>query len=128
MLLRLNGVIGDEKLMEAIELKTTVTNIPDSVLNGSAGAQIGQFNNATVDVMYGTPDGTIIFDWSLMGKDHVSSNTGHTDTSPEFTISGHMKEEAGNEYQGLKIEGFSFEGKADFQFDYKYVTEMFRQS
>lgn len=29
------------------------------------------------------------------------------DTSPEITISGHMKETAGNEYQGLSIDGIS---------------------
>ena len=107
ILLRLNGVKGDEKLMEAITLKNTITNIPESVLNGSFGAQIAPFNNATIDLMYGTPDGTIIFDWSLMGKGVVSSNSGHTDTSPEFTISGHMDSLAGNEYQGLMIQGIS---------------------
>ena len=107
VLLRLNGVTGDEKLLEAIKLTTTITNMPESVLNGSHGAQLGRFNNATVDLMYGTPDGTIIFDWSLMASGHVSTNSGHTDTSPEFTIKGHMDEDAGNEYQGLAIEGFS---------------------
>ncbi len=107
IILRLNGVTGDEKLMEAIELQTAISNMPASVLNGSYGAQLGKFNNATVPMMYGTPDGTIIFDWSLMGKGIVSPNSGHTDTSPEFTISGHMKEEAGNEYQGLNIDGVS---------------------
>lgn len=107
LILKLNGVTGDEKLMEVIKLTTTITNMPESVLNGSYGAQLGRFNNATVDMMYGTPDGTIIFDWSLMAKGHTSTNSGHTDTSPEFTISGHMDEEAGNEYQGLKIEGVS---------------------
>ena len=74
--------------------------MPDSVLNGSYGAQLGKFNNATVGLMYGTPDGTIIFDWSLMGKGVVSSNSGHTDTSPEFTIYGNMKEEAADSFSG----------------------------
>lgn len=107
VLIRLNGITGDEKLMEAIDLTTTITNMPESVLNGSFSSQLGRFNNATIDLMYGTPDGTLIFDWSLMAKGHVSTNSGHTDTSPEFTITGHMKEEAGNEYQGLTIEGVS---------------------
>lgn len=107
ILIKLNGVTGDEKLMEAIDLTTTISNMPESVLNGSQGAQLGQFNNTTFSPMYGTPDGTIIFDWSLMGAGNVSPNSGHTDTSPEFTISGHMKEEAGNEYQGLMIQGIS---------------------
>lgn len=107
ILIRLNGIEGNEQLMEVITLKNTITNMPESVLNGSYGAQLGRFNNATIDLMYGTPDGTLIFDWSLMGQGHVSSNSGHTDTSPEFTISGHMSEEAGNEYQGLTIHGIS---------------------
>ncbi len=107
ILIKLNGVKGDEKLLEAVKLTTTITNMPKSVLNGSYGSVLGKFNDATVDLMYGTPDGTIVFDWSLMGKGIVSPNSGHTDTSPEFTISGHMDENAGNEYQGLKIEGIS---------------------
>lgn len=108
ILIKLNGVTGDEKLLEAIELTTTISNMPESILNGSAAGQLAQFNNATVPVMYGTPDGTLVFDWSLMGKGDVSPNTGHTDTTPEFTVAGHMKEEAGNEYQGLAIEGVCF--------------------
>ncbi len=107
ILIRLNGITGDEKLMEVIDLTTTISNMPESVLNGSYGAQLGRFNNATVGLMYGTPDGTLIFDWSLMGAGIVSPNSGHTDTSPEFTITGHMSEDAGNEYQGLMIQGIS---------------------
>jgi len=107
ILIRLNGIDGDEKLMEAIDLTTTITNIPDSVLNGSQAAQLGKFNNATIELMYGTPDGTLIFDWSLMGEGVVAPNSGHTDTSPEFTITGHMHEDVGNEYQNLMIQGIS---------------------
>ena len=107
ILIRLNGITGDEKLMEAIELKNTISNIPDSLLTGSAANVFSRYNNQTIDLLYGTPDGTLIFDWSLMGKGQVSPGTGHTDTSAEFTISGHMKEDAGNEYQGLSIEGIS---------------------
>ena len=107
ILIRLNGITGDEKLMEVIDLTTTVSNMPESVLNGSYGDQLGQFNNATFELLYGTPDGTIIFDWSLMGAGDVSPNSGHTDTSPEFTITGHMSEDAGNEYQDLMIQGVS---------------------
>lgn len=107
ILITLNGIKGDEKLMEAIELTTTVNNIPDSVLTGSQGSILAPFNNATINPMFGTPDGTVIFDWSLMGKGIVSPNSGHTDTSPEFTLAGHMKEEAGNEYQDLSLEGVS---------------------
>lgn len=130
IILILNGIVGDEKLMEAINLTTTITNMPDSVLNGSQGAQLGKFNNATVEPMYGTPDGSIIFDWSLMGKGHTSPNSGHTDTSPEFTIAGHMKEEAGNVYQGLKIEGVSITALAKqevYEYD-SFGREYDRQS
>lgn len=107
ILIRLNGITGDEKLMEVIDLTTTISNMPESVLNGSYGAQLGQYNNATFGLLYGTPDGTIIFDWSLMGAGIVSPNSGHTDTSPEFTITGHMSEDAGNEYQEMMIQGIS---------------------
>ena len=64
ILIKLNGVKGDEKLLEAVKLTTTITNIPDSVLNGSYGSVYAKFNNATIDLMYGTPDGTIVFDYS----------------------------------------------------------------
>jgi len=106
-LIKLDGVKGDEKLMEAIDLTTTITNMPASLLTGSQGSIFSQFNNATLNPIYGTPDGTIVFDHTVMGKGIVSPNSGHTDTSPEFTIAGHMKEEAGNEYQGLAIHGVS---------------------
>ncbi len=107
LLVLLNGVKGDEKLMEVIELKTRVDNIPESVLNGSAANQLQQFEGAEIDVLYGMPEGNVLFDWSLAGKGETTSGTGHTDTSPEFTVFGHMAEEAGNEYQGLSIEGVS---------------------
>ena len=107
VLIKLNGIKGDEKLLEAIDLTTTITNIPESILNGSQASVLAPYNNATINPIYNTPDNTVIFDWSLMGAGVVSPNSGHTDTSPEFTIAGHMKEEAGNEYQGLMIEGVS---------------------
>lgn len=106
-IIKLNGVTGDEKLMEVVELKTHINNIPASLLNGSAGNVFQRFEDADIDLMYGTPDGTIVFDGSLAGKGDITPGTGHTDTSPEFTLSGHMAEEAGNEYQGLSIEGVS---------------------
>ena len=106
-LILLNGVTGDEKLMEAIELKTRVNNIPDSLLNGSAGNVYQRFEDAEIDIFYGVPEGNVVFDHSLAAKGEVTPGTGHTDTSPEFTIFGHMAEEAGNEYQNLAIEGIS---------------------
>ena len=107
ILILISGVTGDAKLLETIEFKNRINNIPQSVLNGSAGNQLSRFEGAELGFMYGMPEGNIVFDWSLAGKGTVTPGTGHTDTSPEFTISGHMAEEAGNEYQGLAIEGIS---------------------
>ena len=107
ILILLNGINGDEKLMEVITLQNRVNNIPESVLNGSAGNQMSQFEDLVLPIMYGTPDGNVIFDWSLAGKGTVTPGTGHTDTSPEFTLFAHMDETAGNEYQNLSIENIS---------------------
>ncbi len=107
ILIKLNGVIGDEKLMEAIELKTKVTNIPQSLLEGSQSSTYNKFVDQSYEPFYNTTDGTVIFDWSLAPKGEVTPNSGHTDTSAEFTLYGHMKTEAGNEYQGLSMEGIS---------------------
>lgn len=107
VLLRVNGITGDEKLLEAIDFTTKVENIPASLKTGSAGATFAAMEGQSYGFVYGTADGTVMMDWTVMAKGHTSLNTGHTDTSAEFTISGHMKKEAGNEYQGLKIEGVS---------------------
>lgn len=107
ILITINGISGDAKLLEVIDFETTINNIPASVLNGSAGNQLQQFEDATVNIMTGMPEGDIVFDWSLAGKDTTTPGTGHTDTSPEFTISAHMAEEAGNEYMNLTLEGIS---------------------
>ena len=107
ILITINGVTGDAKLLDVINFKTNINNIPESVLNGSAGNQLQRFEDAQVDIMYGMPEGNIVFDWSLAGKGTTTPGTGHTDTSPEFTISAHMSEEAENEYMNLAIEGIS---------------------
>ena len=107
ILITINGVTGDSKLLEVINFNTTINNIPQSVLEGSAGNQLAQFEGKTVNIMYGMKEGNIVFDWSLAGKGTTTPGTGHTDTSPEFTISAHMDEKAGNEYQNLAIEGIS---------------------
>ena len=107
ILILLNGVDGSEKLMEVIELKTRINNIPDSLLNGSGGNVFQKFEDAEVDIFYGATEGNVVFDHSLAGKGQVTDGTGHTDTSPEFTIVGRMAETAGNEYQGLVINGIS---------------------
>ncbi|MBE6761234.1 MAG: hypothetical protein E7551_03015 [Ruminococcaceae bacterium] len=124
LLVLLNGVNGDEKLMEAIELKTRVNNIPESVLNGSAGNQLQKFEDAEVGVLYGMPEGNVLFDWSLAGKGETTPGTGHTDTTPEFTVFGHMAEEAGNEYQNLSLEGVSITVVATQQ---TYETDSFNK-
>ena len=98
ILITINGITGDSKLLEVINFNTTINNIPQSVLEGSAGNQLAQFEGKTVDIMYGMTEGNIVFDWSLAGKGTTTPGTGHTDTSPEFTISAHMAEEAGTEY------------------------------
>ena len=103
----LNGVTGDEKLMEVIELKTRFNNFPESMLNGSAGNVYRRFEDAEYGIMYGMDVGNVIFDESVAAKGQITAGTGHTDTSAEFTIVGHMAEEAGNEYQNLAIEGIS---------------------
>ena len=107
ILILLNGISGDEKLMEVIELKTKVNNIPDSLLNGSAGNIFQELEGSERNILYGMPEGNVIFDHSLAGKGQVTSGTGHTDTSPEFTVFGHMAESAGNEYKNLSINGIS---------------------
>ena len=107
ILIRLNGIDGDEKLMEVIELKTKVTNIPASLLTGSAANVFGPLNNAELGIFWGTPDGNVVFDHYLAGAGKITEGTGHTDTSPEFTIFGHMAEDAGNEYQNLIMQGIS---------------------
>ncbi|MBQ4037736.1 MAG: hypothetical protein IJC84_06385 [Clostridia bacterium] len=60
----INGIVGDAKLLEAIEWTTT-------------GSLEGELKNKG-------------------------------DKSDAIVLTGHMKEEAGNEYQGLKVEGISF--------------------
>ncbi len=107
--LRLAGVTGDEKLLDAITLQTKVTNIPESSLTGSQAGAFSSLNNATFEPYYGTPDGNVLMDWILAPKGEVTPNSGHTDTSAEFIISGHMDELAGNEYQGLSISGVSIQ-------------------
>ncbi len=107
VILKINGIRGDEKLFEALEFKNAVANTPASILNGSQAATYNRFEGKTIDILWDTPDGDVIFDWPLAAAGQVTPNSGHTDTSAEFTISAHMKETAGNEYQNLSMEGIS---------------------
>ncbi len=104
-LIRLNGITGDEKLFEVLEFKTAVANTPESLLTGSQANRYNALNNKSFDIIWNAADGNVVMDWTLAPKGETTPNSGHTDTSAEFTISAHMKEEAGNEYQNLKIEG-----------------------
>ncbi len=106
-IMKLSGINGNEKLLEAITLQTTVSNIPESMKTGSQSGTYAPMEGKSFNIIYGTPDGNVLMDWPLAAKDYVTPNSGNTDTSAEFTITGHMDENAGNEYQGLKLEGLS---------------------
>lgn len=124
ILILLNGIAGDEKLMDVIELKTGINNIPDSLMNGSASNVFQRFEDAEFDIIYGAAEGNIIFDHSLAGKGQITPGTGHTDTSPEFTIIGRMAADANNEYQDLSIDGISITVLATQQ---SYETDSFNK-
>lgn len=119
VVLSINGVTGDEKLLEAIEFKTKVNNIPASMLTGSQSGFYSTLEGKEFVPFYGTPDGTVLFDWPLAAKGVITPNSGNTDTSPEFTVYGHMDEEAGNEYQNLTIKNVSITAVAT-QLVYEY--------
>ncbi len=52
--------------------------------------------------------GDVAEDKEALGKDHrLAAKPDSGESASTFTISGHMKEEAGNEYQGLSIDGIS---------------------
>ncbi len=89
-----NGVTGSAKLLKAIEFKATVGNTETkydlSALNGNI-----------------VPAG------KTAGDGEVAGETGL------ITISGHMKEDAGNEYQGLSLDGIGITVVAT-QYSYEY--------
>ncbi len=126
--LRLNGITGDEKLLEAITLTTTISNIPESMKTGSQANLYAPMEGETFEPFYKAPDGNVLMDWTLAAKDVVTPNSGNTDTSAEFTIAGAMDETAGNEYQGLKLDGISIQVVAtqavyEFDSDDRYYDE-----
>ena len=79
----ISGIKGDAKLNEAIEWK-----ISDGLVMGGIFREMGV---ASMEgVLYPSP-----------------MSPGYPCATNAFVISGHMKDDAGNEYQGLSIEGIS---------------------
>ena len=79
----ISGIKGDAKLNEAIEWK-----IADGFVTSGIFHELGV---ASMEgVLYPSP-----------------MSPGYPNATNAFVISGHMKEDAGNEYQGLSIEGIS---------------------
>lgn len=83
----LNGVTGDEKLLEAINFTVAV--------DGGAGI-------ALKDAFSVNAEGEYAFKWE---GELLANETG--DASNTIAIKGHMDENAGNEYQGLSMDGVS---------------------
>lgn len=96
-----NGISGDDKLLEALTFTTTVD--PDTA-NPAVKDWLEQNGNKLapqpVDI------GTVLWDEGLAPKG-VTANNGVTDTTAEITLSAHMDEDAGNEYQNLMVKGIS---------------------
>ena len=84
----ISGIKGDAKLNEAIEWK-----IADGLVmsgNFMKLREVSMEDAAMEGVLYPSP-----------------MSPGYPNATNAFVISGHMKEDAGNEYQGLSIEGIS---------------------
>ena len=84
----ISGIKGDAKLNEAIEWK-----IADGLVmsgNFMKLREVSMEDASMEGVLYPSP-----------------MSPGYPNASNAFVISGHMKEDAGNEYQGLSIEGIS---------------------
>ena len=91
----ISGIEGDAKLNEAIEWK-----ISDGLVMGGIFHEMG---DASMEgVLYPGP-----------------MSPGYPNATNAFVISGHMKEDAGNEYQGLSIEGIGITVVAT-QYTYEY--------
>ena len=92
----INGVDGDAKLLEAIDFFVKKGNAGETKLEGWEGVLLPKGAAAT--------DGT------------------DAEMTDPITISGHMKKEAGNVYQGLSIEGISIKVYAT---QYTYESDSF---
>ena len=92
-ILKFAGITEDAKLLDALEVKTTLSESP-----------IERFDGKSYMMADFEEDGlmNLLCDWFVMPAGKTAGN-GLTDKSPEYTISVHMKEDAGNEYQGLTL-------------------------
>ena len=82
----ISGIKGDAKLNEAIEWKITYGLVTSGIFHKM---EVASMEDASMEgVLYPGP-----------------MSPGYPNATSAFIISGHMKEDAGNEYQGLSIEG-----------------------
>lgn len=96
-----NGISGDDKLLEALTFTTTVD--PDTA-NPAVKDWLEQNGNKLAPQP--ADIGTVLWDEGLAPKG-VTANNGVTDTTAEITLSAHMDEDASNEYQNLMVKGIS---------------------
>ena len=92
----INGVDGDAKLLEAIDFFVEKNGADKVKLEGWEGI--------------------------LLPKGAVATDGTDAEKTDSITISGHMKKEAGNAYQGLSIEGISIKVYAT---QYTYESDSF---
>ena len=93
----INGVDGDAKLLEAIDFFVKKGNAGETKLEGWEGVLLPKGAERKLD-------------------------TEEVEETASITISGHMKKEAGNVYQGLSIEGISIKVYAT---QYTYESDSF---
>lgn len=96
-----NGISGDHKLLEALTFTTTVDpNTANQAVKSWLDQNGNEFAPQRADI------GTVLWDEGLAPKG-VTANNGVTDKTAEITLSAHMDEDAGNEYQNLTVNGIS---------------------
>ena len=84
----ISGIKGDAKLNEAIEWKIADGFVTSGIFHE---VRVASMEDASMEgVLYPSP-----------------MSPGYPSATNAFVISGHMKDDAGNEYQGLSIEGIS---------------------
>ena len=98
----ISGINGDSKLLEAIEFSATKQGATDKP--------------ETIDLAN--------FEGVLLpkGKTAIDAEKEDVEKTELITISGHMKETAGNEYQGLSIDGVAITVYAT-QYTYEYDSK-----
>ncbi len=108
----ITGIDGDAKLNEAIEWTYNYTVDYDDNWNGVID------ENETVPAFDSLKHST--GGWALIPENSEGIHMGSGVYYMYLDISGHMKEDAGNEYQGLSIDGISITVVAtqlDYEFD-----------